>query len=246
MNKIDHLVINVDGKLQKDASTIELIRKNGFPYEPKKGKKTKGFRVSNLWIGKEYIEMVSIIEKDGGGWKKDWVELYNQGKRGAVCLMIDVSDIESLYRTLTNKSINVSVPEKIEYKLFGLVKVSPPWRNMYLPYFGNEKFQIGFQQLDSQDVFERFEKRMTPNSIKNQIMGMSKITIKGNWTPLDYNMLEDAFPQTKRDNHHLIIKINNGNEIVFVKDKEFLLEVEMNNHSSKYKSKTKIENVYLF
>lgn len=31
-----------------------------LPYEPKWGKGTKGFNVSNLWIGNEYLEMVNI------------------------------------------------------------------------------------------------------------------------------------------------------------------------------------------
>ncbi|EDW22162.1 transporter [Bacillus pumilus] len=245
MNKIDHIVINVDEKYQKDKKMIDMIQQNGFPYAPKKGKRTKGFKISNLWIGKEYLELVNITKKDGGGWKKDWTELYNRGTRGAICLMIDVSDIDSLHQSLLDKAFDVQTPERIEYKLFGLLKISSRWRNMYLPFFEKEAFQIGFQQLDNEEISEKFQKKMIPNSISHKIMGMTKIIINGKWTELDYNMIENTFRNTQKEGNSLKIKLNNGSDIIFVENNDFSLYVEMDNQSLQSKSITKIENVYL-
>ena len=48
--KIDHLVINVNQEYQLNNNIIDEIRRSGFPYEPKWGKGTKGFKATNLWI----------------------------------------------------------------------------------------------------------------------------------------------------------------------------------------------------
>ena len=61
--KLDHFVVNVDKKYQKNGMVIDNIRNMNFPYEPKWGKGTKGFKVSDLWIGNEYLEMVHILKK---------------------------------------------------------------------------------------------------------------------------------------------------------------------------------------
>mgnify|MGYP000877496221 FL=1 len=57
--KLDHFVVNIDKKYQKDEKNISNIS-DSIPYEPKWGKGTKGFKVSNLWIGNEYLEMVHV------------------------------------------------------------------------------------------------------------------------------------------------------------------------------------------
>ncbi|MGE7919060.1 hypothetical protein ACQKM9_08925 [Viridibacillus sp. NPDC093762] len=59
--KIDHLVLNVDSKYHVEGEQVNAIRSIGLPYKPKKGKGTKGFKVSNIWIGKEYFEMVNLL-----------------------------------------------------------------------------------------------------------------------------------------------------------------------------------------
>ena len=63
-----HLVVNVDSFVQEDENFIKKVHSLGLPYEPKWGKGTKGFKVSNIWIGNEYFELVKIKSKDGGGW----------------------------------------------------------------------------------------------------------------------------------------------------------------------------------
>ena len=102
--KIDHLVVNVDEKYHNDNNIIKSIRENNFPHEPKWGKGTKGFKVSNLWIGNEYLEMIRILKENGGGWIQEWITKYNYGHRGMICLMLNVADIDITYQALTEKA----------------------------------------------------------------------------------------------------------------------------------------------
>ena len=102
MLRIDHLVVNIDKKYQTDELEIQSIRNTGLPYEPKWGKGTKGFKASNIWIGNEYLEMINLLKKDGGGWKPEWVEEYNKGHRGLICLMLDVVDVDKIYEEMVN------------------------------------------------------------------------------------------------------------------------------------------------
>ncbi|WP_234410458.1 hypothetical protein [Caldalkalibacillus mannanilyticus] len=81
--KIDHLVVNIDPHFQEDTDFINQVHHTGLPYEPKWGKGTKGFKVSNIWIGDEYFELVRIKSKDGGGWIPQWTAKYNEGHRGS-------------------------------------------------------------------------------------------------------------------------------------------------------------------
>lgn len=83
--KIDHLVINVNKEIQENKETIKNVHSIGLPYVPKCGKGTKGFKVSNIWIGKEYLELVRVKTKDG-------VVGYKSGFRNIVMAIGDSSD----------------------------------------------------------------------------------------------------------------------------------------------------------
>lgn len=72
--KFDHFVLNIDEKYQSDTQIVKEINEANFPYVPKYDKGTKGFKVSNLWIGQEYLEMVNILTADGGGWIPEWTK----------------------------------------------------------------------------------------------------------------------------------------------------------------------------
>ncbi|WP_406242438.1 hypothetical protein ACF3M2_19685 [Tissierella carlieri] len=107
MLRIDHLVINIDEKYQIDNDTINSIRNSGYPYEPKWGKGTKGFKASNIWIGQEYFEMIRLLKKDGGGWRKEWVEKYNKGHRGLICIIFETNDLDKDYHRLKQKGLKL-------------------------------------------------------------------------------------------------------------------------------------------
>lgn len=110
---IDHIVVNVNEKYQKNIQFIEEVNRLGLPYTPSKGKGNKGFKASNLWIGDEYFEFIYIKSKDGGGWIKDWVDKYNSGHRGVIGLFLKTNNIEETSEAL--KSYGISNPERISF-----------------------------------------------------------------------------------------------------------------------------------
>jgi len=145
--KIDHLVINVDEKYQKDKNIIDCIRTTGLPYEPKWGKGTRGFKASNLWIGNEYFEMIRILKSSGGGWIDEWTRKYNQGHRGMICLMLDVEDIDTIYSLLKRNGIQVTPPEWLEFKWFlNLLTKECPGEILIFPFLKVSRFKLDFKK----------------------------------------------------------------------------------------------------
>lgn len=243
--KIDHFVINVDSKYQKDKEIIGQIRESGLPYKPKWGKGTKGFKASNLWIGNEYFEMIHILKEDGGGWKKDWTNMYNQGQRGLVCLMLDVTDIKYLYNILHDKKINVTKPEWLEFKWFmSLLTRKMPWKNSYIPFFDNVPLQIGFQQMKDEKAREFMNQYMVPNSRDNGIEGIKHVTIKGDFTEHDFAVIGSVFDNNaKIENEKITVKLNENQGIDFIKNNNYEVEIYTNSDEGRCVS---IENVNLF
>ena len=216
--KIDHIVMNIDKKYQKDQSIIKELCEAGLPYEPKWGKGTRGFKASNLWVGNEYFEMIHIKKANGGGWKKEWVNWYHKGHRGMICLMLDVNDIDLLYRTIAKKGIEITKPEWLEFSWFcGLLTRKMPWRNCYLPFFEGVHLQIGFQQMKDQKAREFMEAYMVPNARDHGISGIESIQINGPFTDKDFQMLSNVF-ETKAtlDQASITIQLMAQN-IIFVK-----------------------------
>ncbi|WP_373208081.1 hypothetical protein [Clostridium paraputrificum] len=165
MFKFDHFVVNVDRKYQKDKAVINNVIKSGFPYEPSWGKGTRGFKASNLWIGNEYFEMINLLKEDGGGWKKDWVDLYNEGHRGLICIMLDVDNINEVYENFKSKNISITNPEYLKFKwLFNLLTRTMPWQNSYIKFFEGIPLQIGFQQMKDDEARNFMKQYMVPNS----------------------------------------------------------------------------------
>lgn len=228
--KLDHFVINVDKKYQTDKDIIEDIRTAGFPYEPKWGKGTRGFKVSNLWIGNEYFEFVRILKSEGGGWIPEWTQKYNHGHRGMICLMLDVENIDEIYSLLKSLNIPVTAPRWLEFKwLFNLLTRRMPWRNCYLPFFEGVEFQIGFQQMQDEKARDFMSQYMVPNSRDNGISGINDVTIKGQFTNHDFQMIAAVFGNKISDNlfdeTSLKVNLSSTQSIEFVKDAHYQLEV---------------------
>ncbi|TGY40962.1 hypothetical protein E5347_13990 [Clostridium sartagoforme] len=245
MFKLDHFVVNINGNYQKDKDEIKNITEAGFPYEPSWGKGTKGFKASNLWIGNEYFEMINIIRADGGGWKEDWVELYNKGYRGLICLMLDVEDIDKLYKSLTNKSIGVTKPEYLKLKwFFNLLTRTMPWRNSYINFFEGIPMQIGFQQMKDEKSRDFMDQYMVPNSRDNDILGINKVVIRGPLTSKDINLIKEVFEEFIISNNPLTIKLNQGQVIIFEDSESYSVEMFTQCKNENYISKSiKIENI---
>lgn len=223
---IDHLVVNVEEKYQNCKETIEDIRAAGFPYEPTWGKGTRGFKASNLWIGDAYFEMIRILKRDGGGWKTDWTNLYQQGHRGLVCLMLDVEDIQQLSHRINGLGYAITSPAWLEFKwCFRLLTRKMPWQNSYLPFFEGAPFQLGFQQMKDQESRAFMSSYMVPNARDNGIQGICSIHINAPFTSNDVNMIKAVFTSHTQINDTIIATLNQQ-RLIFTKAKDFTVEVE--------------------
>ncbi len=243
--KLDHFVVNIDGKYQKNSAVINNIRNRNFPYEPKWGKGTRGFKVSDLWIGNEYLEMVHILKKDGGGWVPEWTVKYNQGHRGLICLMLDVDDIDDVCQSLWEKNIDMTSPEWLEFKwFFQLFTRRMPWRNCYAPFFENVPFQIGFQEMKDDEARNFMNQYMVPNSRDFGINGIHRAVIKGQYTDRDFEVIMKIFGQRAcMEQDCICARLNDEQSIEFVKNESYQVELYTNSCSGEF---IEIENIKVY
>lgn len=241
--RLDHFVLNIDKKYQQDQTVVAEIQKF-LPYMPKWGKGTAGFKVSNIWIGKEYLEMVHIRKAHGGGWISKWTELYNNGHRGMICLMLDVENIDTLYQFAQENQIAMSEPKWLDFKwFFNLLTRRMPWRNSYLPFFENVPFQIGFQEMKDNDARKFMEQYMVPNASEQGISGISEVVVSGLFTDEDFAMLDLFFAENIKNidkNRQLTFATQ---RILFKQADCYTVELQT---SSDRKEMIEIENVTIF
>ena len=244
--KIDHLVVNVDRSIQQDQNFIKKVHSLGLPYEPKRGKGTKGFKVSNIWIGDEYFEFVSIKTQDGGGWIKSWTEKYHSGHRGLIGFALEVDDIEATYQSLISQGINVTAPESLKFRwFFNLFSKAMPWKNSYLPVFEGVSFQFFLQQLNNQKVKSYMQKHMVPNGKEKNINGISEVKIHGTLTEKDRNIIRALFQEYDMQDGTIIISLGNQT-ISFVESEKESFEVLLDCNNEEYSAKSvEIENVLI-
>ncbi|KAA0955917.1 VOC family protein [Sporosarcina sp. ANT_H38] len=244
--KIDHLVVNVDRSVQEDPGFIKKVHSIGLPYEPKRGKGTKGFKVSNIWIGDEYFEFVRIETQDGGGWIQSWTEKYHSGHRGLIGFALEVDDIETTYQSLISQGINVTAPESLKFRwFFNLLSKSMPWKNSYLPEFEGVSFQFFLQQLENEKVKSYMQKHMVPNGKEKNINGISEVKIFGALTEGDKRIIKALFQDY--DIQEGAITISLGSQTIsFVESETESIEVLVDCTNEKYSAKrVEIENVLI-
>ncbi len=248
MFKLDHLVINIDECYQKDKKYISKIVEAGFPYEPSFGKGTRGFKVSNIWIGNEYFEMVNILKQEGGGWIESWTNLYNNGHRGLVCLMIDTNSLDKIYDIFKNRNINISKPEFLKFKwFFNLFMRTMPWRNSYVNFFEGIPLQIGLQEMKDDKSRKFMEEYMVPNSIDNEILGIEKIIVKGPITTNDIELIKKIFKEYIIRDFPLTMTLDNNQTLIFKEDKEYSVDIFTKCDNEKLKNKkVEIENITIY
>ncbi|MGL5353720.1 MAG: hypothetical protein ACRDA5_10435 [Clostridium sp.] len=247
MFKLDHFVVNISKEYQKDKTLIDNIINAGFPYKPSWGKGTKGFKVSNLWIGNEYFEMINILKPSGGGWKSDWVDLYNNGHRGLVCIMLDVENIDELYANLISQNIEVTKPEHLKFKWFlNLFTRVMPWKNCYVNFLEGIPLQIGFQQMNDAKSREFMNEYMVPNSRDNSITGISKVRIKGPLTSNDKKLISSIFHREIIKIDPLTIQISDQQVLVFEECSNYEVNIVTNCNNEKFDNKIiAIENIVI-
>lgn len=244
--KIDHLVVNVDKSYQTDPIQIQSIRDAGLPYEPKWGKGTRGFKASNIWIGNEYFEMIRLLKEDGGGWVPEWVDQYNQGHRGLICLMLDANNLDRIYEEMTRiKSVNMTEPKFLQFKWgFGLFTRTMPWRNSYFPFFQGVPLQIGLQQMKDEKSTEWMRQYMVPNARDNGIDGISQIKIEGAFTESDFELIHAVFDTKESMENGILVHLDHEQKLIFEQADEYKVHVALSSNNSK-RSQVQIENMLI-
>ena len=241
--RIDHLVVNVDQKYQKDKNEIQSIRNQMLPYEPKWGKGTSGFKASNIWIGNEYFEMIHLLKRDGGGWKSEWVEKFNEGHRGLICLMLDVEDLDNIYEEMMHHSIPITEPQYLQFKWgFGLFTRTMPWRNSYFPFFEGVPLQIGLQQMKDEKSVEFMRQYMVPNARENGIDGIEEIKVTGTFTESDFQLINTIFKRKEPIENGVVVYLNHNQKLLFESGDEYKVDIKTSSNNVKH-SEVTIENI---
>lgn len=244
--KIDHLVLNIEEKYQNEETTS--IRQAGLPYEPKWGKGTKGFKVSNIWIGREYFELVHLLKQDGGGWMPEWVRMYNNGHRGLICLMLDVDNIYEAVGRAAQRGVKITEPEYLKFRWgFGLFTRTMPWMNSYFDFFEGVPIQIGLQQMKDQKSEDFMCQYMVPNAKENGITGIRSIRICGPFSDNDFQLIDRMFEHIERHSGRRSVSLLGGRQFLeFHRSERVTVRVAAACNNPKYTgSSVTIENVDL-
>ena len=168
--QLDHFVVHVENNPDKLKQVAIASAKAGIPFDPSKGKGTSGFRAANIWIGNQYFEIPWLKRPDGGGWRKDWVDLYNKGERGTFCIFLGTNDLSGIKKRLQDRGIDAN-EDKVSFKIFGLFKKTMPWTTLHLPRLPGTNIEISFIQYED-GVVEKWISKMRPNAKENGFEGV--------------------------------------------------------------------------
>lgn len=235
--KIDHLVVNVDASVQEDTDFITQVHHTGLPYEPKWGKGTKGFKVSNIWIGDEYFELVRIKSKDGGGWLPQWTAKYNEGHRGLIGFCLEVNDIQAVYQALRQKEVQITEPQPLKFRwFFNLLSRTMPWKNTYIQELEGIPFQFFLQQLNDEKTKAYMQKYMVPNSKEKNINGISEVIIYGALTEKDKQLIMKLFDHATEQEGKIIVPLEKQS-IIFIEAEQHSIEVILDCSNEEFNNK---------
>ena len=207
---LDHFVIHMDD----DPAQLEGLKTRldacGVPFEPDWGKGTKGFRASNIWIGRQYFEIIRILRPDGGGWVPQWVARHQQGQRGLYCLFLKTDRLDDIAETLRAAGVETQGPERITFRaFFGLLKKSMPWRVLYLPPIPGTGLEFGFIEYDP-DPKGRLKAHMVPNADENGLTGVTEARIRLPLTEDTAAFIQQVFPDTTTEAGVLTVPLADG------------------------------------
>ena len=176
MLTLDHIVVHVNGGEDIIRLKSELDRA-GLPFEPDWGKKAKGFTVANVWLGRQYFEIVNILAPDNL-WQPQWSARHARGDRGVYCLFLRTNqNIDDLHAAFTREGVPTSLPERTRFRwMFGLLEKKLPWRFMLLPPVPGTPVELGVIQYDS-GAEGKFRPFMTPNAEDKGLLGLERATV---------------------------------------------------------------------
>jgi hypothetical protein len=208
--KLDHFVIHIDEDKERLALLKQQAERLGFPYRPERGKGTSSFKVSNMWMGDHYFELV-CLRKQQTNWRKEWERLYNEGKRGVFGLMLMTDNLQAVREEWIANGIQASQPERISFKLFGLLQISMPWQTVYAPPIPGTNLTIAVSQMDSERQYQHIRtRRMKPNSEENGITGIAETTVKSGFSPEALRYIERLFPGCKADSRERLVSLSDS------------------------------------
>jgi Glyoxalase-like domain len=194
---LDHVVVHIDNNERILSDLKKQAENAGVPFEPSWGKGTKGFKASNIWIGRQYFEIIRLLKPDGGGWEERWVSSYNAGKRGVFCLFLQTNDIRSVANRLRADGLSIDGPKRQNFKgFFGLFKKTLPWELIYLPPIPGTDLEIGFIQYDP-DPKDRIKQFLVPNAEENGIDGITSAEVVLPLSSEAREFLQQIFPEAK-------------------------------------------------
>lgn len=214
---LDHFVVHVENDLKPLETLASQISLIGFPFRPKKGKGTSGFKASNIWVGDQYFEIVRLLKPDGGGWPVEWVERVNAGERGISCIFLQTNELDALFERLKKYGIECSI-EKTKFKVFfGLMTMEMPWRYIKTQPIPGTHVDIRFIQYDLAS-WDQYRKYMKPNSRDFGVDGIFEAQINVPSLSAAIPYLKAIFPQIESSEGSAIASLSPG-KISFVESK---------------------------
>jgi len=177
MVTLDHVVVHCSN----DTDLTELredLAHHGIPFEPRWGKKAKGFRISNIWIGRQYFELVHILGNDNA-WQPQWSARHARGDRGVYCVFVKTGrDLDELTAELVSAGIEVSEPERTRFSwFFGLLEKRMPWRFVLVSGIPGTSIEIGIIRYD-EGAEDRFKPYMVPNAEDSGFEGLIRAFVE--------------------------------------------------------------------
>lgn len=197
--RIDHIVVHVDNDPLKVNTLSSAINAQGFPFNPEAGRRSFDYRVNNINVGNEYIEVVRLVRPKTSSWMPLWTNEYNKGERGVFCIFLEVDDVERLAVAIKKAGIRARGPAVLTYPvLLGIIHTETPYFIYYLPNFPDTPLQLAIMQYKKPSQRESFMAKLQPNSEQNGINGVRKVEIELPNLDGSMDMLQKLFP----DLHH--------------------------------------------
>jgi hypothetical protein len=244
--RLDHFVIHVDDDMSRLKQLKETIEPLGFPFLPERGKGTRSFKVSNIWVGEQYFEIVRIFDPDGD-WRKDWASLYQSGRRGLFGIMLMTNELDEWMDTFRERGIPIEEPERISFRWL-IFKKTLPWRTLFLPRIPGTDVQITISQMDSEKDYQFMKRFMKPNASEQGITGIVKATLHGDFSDEAWDYLKRLFPWTVDTDERLVFGLDEGHQLCFQKSKDMspvLSLVARSEDPAKRGGEFQLENVRL-
>jgi hypothetical protein len=199
--RIDHIVVHIDNDPEKVTKLSDTINAQGFPFNPDTGKRNVDFRVNNINVGNEYIEIVRLLKPEAPSWMPLWAHQYTSGQRGVFCIFLEVEDVERLAVAIKKAGVRARGPAVLTYPaMLGIFRVETPYVIYYLPNFPDSPLQLAIMQYKKPYQRESFIAGLQPNAEQNGINGIRRVEIELPNLEESMEMLQKVFSDLHLEN----------------------------------------------